>query len=110
MSTPFSLSQKGKVLTNLMSTFAASKASLGFFPPTLVLQHNSECYRTMAKKWALAQRLEKRILMKKAKGWPTEWAELVKGSSISADPHPWAPSWCPFPRSQRPRVCPVSHS
>jgi hypothetical protein len=48
--------------------------------------------------------------MSKAEGWPTDRAELVKGSPISADPRPWAPSWCLFPRSQRPRVRLVSHS
>jgi hypothetical protein len=43
-------SQEGKVLANLMGSLAASKAPLGFFPPTLVPQHNSECSGAMAKR------------------------------------------------------------
>lgn len=85
-----------------------SKASLGFLPPTLVLKHNSECSGTVAKKWALAQRPDRRVLRNEAKGWATALAD--RGSSLSAGPRPWAPSWYPFSRSQRQRVCPVSHS
>lgn len=51
-----------------MSSLALSKASLDLLPPTLVLQHNSECSGTIAKKWALARRPERRILMNEAVG------------------------------------------